>query len=145
MKVALLLLSIIASAPARPQFGFLKNAANSIGQAVNTAAGAAAKILRLDYDNNIDNYAFDVDTSDGFQHYQRGRIVPPQTATEEDSLLVWGSYSYIGPDGRNYTVEYYADKDGFHPAGTHIPPAAGVGPLGITKGCEASLCGTGLG
>lgn len=34
-----------------------------------------------------------------------------------------GSFTYVGPDGVAYTVDYVADKDGFKPQGEHIPQA----------------------
>ena len=32
-----------------------------------------------------------------------------------------GSYSYPGPDGLTYTVDWYADETGFHPSAPHLP------------------------
>lgn len=32
-----------------------------------------------------------------------------------------GSYSYTGPDGLLYEVEWYADETGFHPSAPFLP------------------------
>ena len=32
-----------------------------------------------------------------------------------------GSYSYVGPDGQIYQVDWYADETGFHPSAPHLP------------------------
>ena len=32
-----------------------------------------------------------------------------------------GSYSYVGPDGQTYQVDWYADETGYHPSAPHIP------------------------
>ena len=32
-----------------------------------------------------------------------------------------GSYSYIGADGEEYLVEWYADETGYHPTARHLP------------------------
>ncbi|CAB4060126.1 unnamed protein product [Lepeophtheirus salmonis] len=32
-----------------------------------------------------------------------------------------GSYSYVGPDGQNYVVDWYADETGYHPSAPHLP------------------------
>lgn len=32
-----------------------------------------------------------------------------------------GSYSYTGPDGIVYTINYIADENGFRAEGAHIP------------------------
>lgn len=44
--------------------------------------------------------------------------------TDKESLVITGSFSYVGPDGVNYTVTYVADSNGFRPQGAHIPKYA---------------------
>lgn len=34
---------------------------------------------------------------------------------EGDSMVVRGEYGYIDPDGRQYTLKYIADANGFQP------------------------------
>lgn len=38
-----------------------------------------------------------------------------------DVVVMRGSYSYIGPDGLSYVVDWYADETGFHPSAAHLP------------------------
>lgn len=40
---------------------------------------------------------------------------------EEPYTTVTGFYSYIGPDGVEYKVEYTADQNGFVADGAHLP------------------------
>lgn len=41
--------------------------------------------------------------------------------TDKEEQVVEGSYSYIGDDGRTYTVHYVADSNGFRASGDHLP------------------------
>lgn len=61
-------------------------------------------------------------SSDGIERREEGNLINPNT--EDEALVVVGSYSYVGPDGVTYTVRYTADQNGFHPEGEHIsvPP-----------------------
>lgn len=87
---------------------------------------------------------FSVDTSDGFQKEEQGEI--KNAGTDEESLAVTGSYSYVGDDGKTYSVKYTADENGFQPEGEHIPPSAGVKKpkVGIPPAAIASLAGWSL-
>jgi hypothetical protein len=84
-----------------------------------------------------------VETSDGFRHEQTGELRSP--GTDDEALVMRGSYSYVGPDGVTYTVIYVADENGFQPEGEHLPASAGVKKLGIPAAAQASLIGGGLG
>ncbi|XP_060517048.1 putative mediator of RNA polymerase II transcription subunit 26 [Cylas formicarius] len=106
-----------------------------------------ARILK--YDNEEfppEAYSYSFDTSDGIHKDEIG--VVRNAGTDNEALAVQGSYSYIGPDGKEYTVSYTADENGFQPAGEHIPPAANVRKtpqLGVPSAALASLAGGGLG
>ncbi|CAH1117688.1 unnamed protein product [Phaedon cochleariae] len=104
-------------------------------------------ITRYDFDSDHrGNFIYNVDTSDGTHVDQVGEILKPDTPEEENT--VYGHYSYVGPDGVTYIVEYIAGKNGFQVAGDHIPMSAGVarvGQLGIPSAALASLAGGGLG
>ncbi|KAF2900500.1 hypothetical protein ILUMI_05690 [Ignelater luminosus] len=84
---------------------------------------AAARILDYQFDNiGTGPYRFAFASSDGIERREEGNLINPNT--EDEALVVVGSYSYIGPDGVTYTVKYTADQNGFHPEGDHIsvPP-----------------------
>ncbi|KAF5298362.1 hypothetical protein FQR65_LT01140 [Abscondita terminalis] len=81
------------------------------------------------------------ETSNDIQHHEF-RI--PIKIGNRTTYLVRGSYSYIGPDGNKYVVEYEADERGFRPTGEHIPLSAGVvqlKPLDIPKAAIITLQG----
>lgn len=43
--------------------------------------------------------------------------------TGKDEQIVEGSYSYVGDNGKTYTVHYIADANGFRASGDHLPVA----------------------
>jgi len=51
----------------------------------------------------------------------RNRGVP-----DKEAIAVQGAYSYTGPDGVFYSVEYLADENGFQPVGRHLPTPAPI-------------------
>ena len=68
--------------------------------------------------------------SNGQQVSENGNV---EQGGEQDSIVVVGQYSFIGPDGQTYWVNYYADKDGFH-------PVVGTGTAGgIRPGQDAPI------
>lgn len=77
-------------------------------------------ILRYENVNNGDgSYHFDYATGNGIQHKEDGynRKIGPELGEQ----IVSGGYSYTGPDGKLYSVQYKADAGGFQPVGDHLP------------------------
>lgn len=62
-----------------------------------------------------------LETSDGTRRQEQAEL---REFGDHQALAVRGSYAYIGPDGREYSVSYVADENGFHPEGDHLPVAA---------------------
>lgn len=56
------------------------------------------------------NFKFALQTQNGIEIEQVGKLKP-----DNKTLVVKGSYSYTGADGRRYRVRYTADELGFHP------------------------------
>ncbi|XP_019769006.1 cuticle protein CP14.6 [Dendroctonus ponderosae] len=141
MKTILILLALLGLTKARPQF----QRQQQFQQFRQIVQAPLTYILR--YDANLGlptGFSYAVQTSDGFNNAVIGEV--KNQDTQEESLAVEGQYSYVGDDGKTYTVYYKADENGFQPSGEHIPPAANTSrKLGIPSAALASLAGGGLG
>lgn len=77
---------------------------------------------------------FRLGTQNGIEIEQAGRL-----KDDGKTLVVKGSYSYTGADGRRYRVRYTADELGFHPITEleleipDIDPNAGKGNKSLNK------------
>ncbi|XP_055608268.1 flexible cuticle protein 12-like [Uranotaenia lowii] len=81
-----------------------------------------AQILKYENDNiGVDGYKFLFETSDGHSRQEQAEL--KRLADDVEALVVRGSYSFTGPDGQVYTVNYIADENGFQPEGAHLPKA----------------------
>ncbi|CAH1640092.1 unnamed protein product [Spodoptera littoralis] len=78
-------------------------------------AEADRNAVILNYENvrTPNGYFYSFDTSNGI-HADESGIVDNGTKAQ-------GSYSYIGDDGKLYSVYYTADENGFQPRGDHLP------------------------
>uniref|UniRef100_A0A182UKD5 Uncharacterized protein n=1 Tax=Anopheles melas TaxID=34690 RepID=A0A182UKD5_9DIPT len=88
---------------------------------------ASAVILNQVYEPNPDgSYVYSYETSNGIRADQRGFLKNPGTPGE--AQVMQGSYSYTGPDGVVYTINYIADENGYRAEGAHIPSAPRYNP-----------------
>ncbi|BFF99380.1 larval cuticle protein 65Ag1-like [Drosophila madeirensis] len=101
MKFVIVLVALFALAAARPN--------------------QDAETLRYDSDVQPESYQYNVQTSDGKSVSEEGHL--EDVGTEEEAIVVRGSFSYVGDDGQTYTINYIADKNGYQPQGAHIPVA----------------------
>lgn len=59
------------------------------------------------------------ETSNGIAAAESGQL--QNAGSENEAIAASGQYSYVGPDGVRYLVEYVADENGFQPRGAHLP------------------------
>lgn len=92
------------------------------------AAGDRNAVI-INYENvrTPNSYFYSYDTSNGIHADERGTV--------DDGTKAQGAYSYIGDDGKVYSVVYTADENGFQPHGDHIPTAPPI-PEAIQKVIE---------
>lgn len=64
-------------------------------------------------------FFFSYETSNGISSEESGEV--KNEGREDESIAVRGQFSFVGPDGVTYTVQYIADENGFQPQGAHIP------------------------
>lgn len=60
-------------------------------------------------------------TSDGTDAQAEGQL--KNIGTEQEALVVRGSFSFVADDGQTYTINYIADENGYQPQGAHLPVA----------------------
>ncbi|KAE8573250.1 endocuticle structural glycoprotein SgAbd-3 [Halyomorpha halys] len=89
----------------------------------------------VSYDNHLNydgSYTYSFEGGDGTKAVQQGSL---KTIGNEAGEVSQGSYSYVGDDGRTYTVEYVADENGYHAVGEHLPQPPPI-PEAIRKSLE---------
>ncbi|XP_064073856.1 putative uncharacterized protein DDB_G0282133 [Vanessa tameamea] len=100
---------------------------NKRPERVQAQADREASILN--YENTItpDGYSYTFDTSNGIHGDESG--------IARNGVKAKGSYSYIGDDGKLYSIKYTADESGFQPQGDHLPTSPPI-PDAILKVIE---------
>jgi len=72
------------------------------------------------------NYAYSFQTENGISQAVEGRM---KMVEETPVYVMQGEYSYLGPDGNTWKVEWYADETGYHPTAPFLPvPVAPIHP-----------------
>ncbi|KAH8303988.1 hypothetical protein KR018_000224 [Drosophila ironensis] len=78
-------------------------------------------ILKSVSEVNPESFQYAYETSDGVSADAAGQL--KNVGTEQEAIVVKGSYSFVADDGQTYTVTYIADENGFQPQGAHLPVA----------------------
>ncbi|XP_013110240.1 endocuticle structural protein SgAbd-6 [Stomoxys calcitrans] len=82
--------------------------------------GKDVEVVEQTYENTgFDGYKFSYTLSDGTTRTEQGTVI--NAGTENESLSVKGSVTWVAPDGQSYTVNFVADENGFQPEGAHLP------------------------
>ncbi|XP_073837829.1 larval cuticle protein 65Ag1-like [Musca autumnalis] len=89
--------------------------------ALALAAPSDVEVLRSESEVGPESFQYAYETSDGTKSEAEGHL--NNQGTEQEAIVVRGSYSFVGDDGQTYTVEYVADENGFQPQGAHLPVA----------------------
>jgi hypothetical protein len=63
-------------------------------------------------------YKFNFETENGISRTENGHL---KNVGKKAGAVMSGSYSYTGPDGILYTINYIADELGFRAEGAHLP------------------------
>ena len=80
------------------------------------------QILKQDSDVGPESFVTRTELDDKTVIESSGQL--NNIGTDHESIVIKGSFSYVGPDGVTYTVNYIADENGFQPQGAHLPVAA---------------------
>ncbi|BES92883.1 Cuticular protein [Nesidiocoris tenuis] len=90
-------------------------------------------ILSLDNTVNHDgSYKYSFEGGDGTRAEQTGQL---KSIGQDAGEVSQGSYSYVGDDGKTYSLTYTADETGYHPAGDHLPQPPPI-PEAILRSLE---------
>ena len=80
------------------------------------------QILKQDSDVGPESFSYLTELDDGTSISAAGSL--QNAGSEHEGIAVKGSFSYVGPDGVTYTVNYVADENGYQPQGAHLPVVA---------------------
>jgi Insect cuticle protein len=69
--------------------------------------------------NDFPIFSDSFETSDGVKREEEAQL--KNIGSENESLAVRGSFSFVGDDGQTYTVDFIADENGYQPSGAHLP------------------------
>ncbi|XP_058976706.1 larval cuticle protein 65Ag1-like [Musca domestica] len=89
--------------------------------ALAAPAPAEVEVLKNESDVGPESFQYAYATSDGQEAEAQGQL--KNVGSEDEAIVVKGSYSFVADDGQTYTVNYVADENGFQPQGAHLPVA----------------------
>jgi len=104
--------TFVSSAPANS----FAQASSGLGLAKNVDSIGLVRSTHVNDNHGNWNYMYEADN--GIFQEATGKM---KTLGDTEVHVMSGSYSYIGPDGLTYQVDWYADETGYHPSAPHLP------------------------
>ena len=117
---------------ALPRAGVLQPQA-SIAKTVKVAAPTAAPVAIVRSFNTgpqDGNYQYSFQTENGISQAVEGRM---KMVDDTPVYVMKGEYAYIGADGNEWKVEWYADETGYHPSAPFLPKDVVPNHPGISR------------
>lgn len=89
-----------------------------------------ASIIKYHNDNNGERYSYGYETDNGIKAEENGVAI--------NGVQAEGGFSYVGDDGKVYSVVYTADEGGYRPMGNHLPTPPPI-PVEILRALEQNM------
>nr|XP_032519846.1 putative GPI-anchored protein pfl2 [Danaus plexippus plexippus] len=89
-----------------------------------------ASIVKYHNDNNGERYSYGYETDNGIKAEENGVAI--------NGVQAEGGFSYVGDDGKVYSVVYTADEGGYRPMGNHLPTPPPI-PVEILRALEQNM------
>ena len=131
--------SSLASDYAQPQYGGDEAVAGSSlsARVVPAVTSPPVAILRSENTGVSDGrYRYSYEAENGISQNVEGEM---KTVNDAEVFVMRGSYSYVGPDGQTYVVDWYADETGYHPSAAHLPRSVEPNHPEVAEAVRAQL------
>ncbi|CAG9564266.1 unnamed protein product [Danaus chrysippus] len=89
-----------------------------------------ASIIKYHNENNGERYSYGFETDNGIKAEENGVAI--------NGVQAEGGFSYVGDDGKVYSVVYTADEGGYRPMGSHLPTPPPI-PVEILRALEQNM------
>ncbi|XP_055526787.1 endocuticle structural glycoprotein SgAbd-2-like [Wyeomyia smithii] len=73
------------------------------------------------YQGQDGSFKHSYESGNGILVQEQGYVKNAGAGKDHESNVVQGSYSYVDPNGAPISVKYFADENGFHAEGAHLP------------------------
>lgn len=76
-------------------------------------------IVKFESEQGHGAYRFGYEAANGIQVAEQGQV--KNEGQKDEAVVAEGFYAYRGDDGKDYSIQYVADENGFRAAGQHLP------------------------
>lgn len=124
----LILSALVAIAVAAPRTSYKENDYESQAQqhqqqhqyqAQHHGEQKHIPIVKFESEQTKSAYKFGYESANGIQVVEHGQV--KNEGQKDEANVAEGFYAYKGDDGKEYSVQYIADENGFRAVGDHLP------------------------